>query len=114
MAVALRAHPPLPDRRRPHPPGRCGIRVGAEDDDLVRREPAVPQRRVRGEPREPAADDGDAAPFHFDGAGEQALDEVALEGEEDGQRDDERDERGRRDDVDVRAELAKLARRSRR
>ena len=44
----------------------------------------------------------------LDGAGEQALDEVALEGEEDRQRDRERDERGRRDQLDVRAELAQL------
>ena len=42
------------------------------------------------------------------GAGEQTLDEVPLEGEEDRQRHGQRDERGRRDQLDVRAELAQL------
>ena len=44
MAVALRAHLPLPDRRRPHAPGRGGIGVRPEDGDLARLEP--PRRRV--------------------------------------------------------------------
>ena len=57
MAVALGAHPALPDRCRPRPPGARGVGVGAEDADLVRREAAVAQRLVGGEPGEPAADD---------------------------------------------------------
>ena len=42
------------------------------------------------------------------GAGEQALHEVALEGEEHHERHEQRQERGRRDDVEVGAELAHL------
>ena len=44
----------------------------------------------------------------FDGAGEQPLHEVPLEREEDGDREGERDERRRRDDLDVRPELGEL------
>ena len=44
----------------------------------------------------------------LDRAGEQALHEVALEGEEHHQRDRQREERRRRDQLDVRAELAQL------
>ena len=87
MAVALRAHRPLPDRRRSLPPGSGRVGVVAEDGDLRRLEPAVAQRRVRGEPAEPGADDRSARCHGLlYRAGEQALDEVALEGEEDRQR----------------------------
>ncbi len=44
----------------------------------------------------------------LDRAGQEPLDEVALEGEEHDERDRERDEGGRRDDLEVRAELAQL------
>ena len=58
MAVRLGPHPALADAGRPPPPdlGRIGVR--AEDGDLLRGEPAVPQGGVRGECRQPAADDG--------------------------------------------------------
>ena len=58
MPVRLGAHPPLPDARRALAPdlGRVGVR--AEDADLLCGEPAVPQGGVRGECRQPAADDG--------------------------------------------------------
>src|SRR5437763_8351522 len=49
------------------------------------------------------------SPYLFDRAGEQALHEVALEREEDAERDDQRHERRWGDDVDVRSELAQLA-----
>ena len=57
VAVALRAHAPLADRLRALAPRRRGIGAVAEDDDLLRREPAVAQRRVRAEPRQASADD---------------------------------------------------------
>ena len=63
MAVALRAHVRLPDRRRPPRPRRRGIRLLVEDGDLVRREAAAAQGLVRGEAGEPATDDGNARHF---------------------------------------------------
>ena len=113
MAVALRAHPPLPDRRRAAAPRRRRVGAGPlEDGDLAR----LDRRRGRSvayadEAGEPAADDR-ARPRHGTGslhrAGEQPLDEVALEREEHGERHDQRDERRGRDQVDVRAELAQV------
>ena len=60
-------------------------------------------RRARSRRSQPAVSRG-----LLHRAGEQALDEVALEREEDGQRDRQRDERGRGDQLDVGAELAQL------
>ena len=62
VPVALRAHPPLPDRARPRGPRLGRVGAVAEDDDLVRLEPSVTQRRVRAEAGEPASDDRDS---HF-------------------------------------------------
>jgi hypothetical protein len=59
VTVALRAHTLLADRRRAHAPRSRGIRVGPEDEDLARLDPAVAERRLRGEPGEAAADDRD-------------------------------------------------------
>src|SRR6476619_2889936 len=61
--------------------------------------------RPTGPPR-PAP--GAPAPALLDRPGQEALDEVALEGEEDGQGDCQRDERGRRDQVEVGPELPQL------
>ena len=65
------------------------------------------QRRVGNEPAEPGADDRARREVMrlLYGAGEEALDEVPLEGEEDCEREREGDERRRRDQLDVRAEL---------
>ena len=57
VTVALRAHPPLADRRARAAPRGRGVGIGAEDRDLVRLEAAVAERRVRDEAGEPAADD---------------------------------------------------------
>ena len=70
--------------------------------------PPRQQRRVRDEAREPAADEGAPARRSLHRAGEQPLDEVALEREEHRERHDQRDERRGRDQVDVRAELAQV------
>ena len=43
---------------RPNAPDLDGICVRAEHGDLLRRQSAVPQRGIRGERRQPAADDG--------------------------------------------------------
>ena len=59
MAVALGAHPALTDRGGARPPRSGRVGLVAEDGDLARLEPAVPQRRVRDEPAEPGADDRD-------------------------------------------------------
>ena len=59
MAVALRAHAPLPDRCRAPGPERRGVGIGPEHRDLAGLEPAVAKRRVRGEAGEPGADDRD-------------------------------------------------------
>ena len=64
----------------------AGSSLGPEDGDLLRLEPAASQRLVGGEAGEPAADDGARRPL-LHRAGQQPLHEVALEGEEDGQRD---------------------------
>ena len=55
VAVALRAHLALPDRRRSHAPGGRRIGVRPEHRDVARRERAA-QRLVRGEPGEPGTD----------------------------------------------------------
>ncbi len=60
VTVALRAHQPLPDRRRPGPPGAGRVAVAAEDGDLIRPEARVAQRRVGDEAAEPGADDRDS------------------------------------------------------
>jgi ABC-type sugar transport system permease subunit len=59
VAVRLGAHVRLPDRCRANAPHRRRIGVRAEDGDLLRRHPGVPQRRVGGERGEPAPDDRD-------------------------------------------------------
>ena len=58
MAVALRAHLPLPDRGGAHAPDRCRVGVRPEDGDLAGRE-HPPQGLVRGEAREAGADNRD-------------------------------------------------------
>src|SRR5205823_570657 len=57
VPVALRAHAPLADRGGAHAPGRRRIGIRAEDRDLVRLEPAVPERGVADQRGEPVADD---------------------------------------------------------
>ena len=59
MAVALRAHPPLPDGLRAPQPGGERVRIEPEDDHLGRLQPAVAQGRVGDEAAEPASDDRD-------------------------------------------------------
>ena len=67
------------------------------------------KRHVRDEPREPPPTIAhEPAPRLLHRPREQPLHEVALEGEEDGERDRHREERGRRDQLDVGPELPEL------
>ncbi len=59
MAVALRTHPLLADRRRARAPGVGRIGIRSEDGDIRRRDARTPQRQVAAEPGQPRADDGD-------------------------------------------------------
>src|SRR6188472_1258569 len=63
MPVALGPHRALPDRLRARTPGAGRVFLFAEDRDLSRRQPRMPQGGVRDEPAEPGADDG-AARLH--------------------------------------------------
>ena len=61
MPVALGAHLPLPDRRCATAPRLGRVILQTEDGDLLRLELAA-QGLVRGESRQPGADDANA---HF-------------------------------------------------
>ena len=63
VAVALRAHLPLPNRGGLLPPHGGRVAVGAEHHDLARLETGAPQDLVRREPGEPGPDDRDAHYF---------------------------------------------------
>ena len=112
VPVALGAHHAAAGSRAaclPHT--AAGSASAAEDRDLTGLEATPPQRHIGDEAGEAAADDRERS-AHRDSlhrARQQALHEVALEGEEHRQRDrsSERNEAGR-DQVDVRAELAQL------
>ena len=97
VAVALGAHVGLPDRLGPAPPDGRRVGLGREDGDLLGLDAAAKQRQEgrRSRPAHRRRSRPGPSPSSLHRPREQALDEVALEGEEDEQRDDERDERGR-------------------
>ena len=85
----------------------CRRRIGLRREHRYVLDAGPPRRDVRDEATQAAADDRDAHLLHA--ARQQPLHEVALEGEEDHQWDEEREERGRGDDVDAGPELAQLS-----
>src|SRR5215208_394188 len=97
-------------RRRPRrctrPASTRHARGDARAPPRASRRPLRPAGAIRVRRAPPST--ARRTPMSLDGSREQPLHEVALEGEEDAERHEQRDERRRRDQVDIRPELAQV------